>query len=76
MKTCYKDKERKCDENCVAYIEQVEGGKTNCLDLNIQAEVVKKMDNVMHSNDLNSFYMRLLVSAITGFGEKLDSLKQ
>lgn len=83
MKKCYKDKERLCDDECAAFVEQDQGA--NCLELASLADVskylrlatdsaVKAVKTSAVSRDINSFYMKLMVEALQSLGSDLKGI--
>ena len=71
---CFKDKERICNEDCAAHIaedDRDDSGLT-CLELRTQDELLKRMETMTCSNDVNSFYMRVLAMSVSGLKSKLE----
>lgn len=68
MTYCFKDKERRCDDNCEAYTED-ERNDTHCLDLATRVQVGKNFKDFINSNDLNSFFINTLCQAMDSFKE-------
>ena len=69
---CYRDKERTCNDKCAAYCK-IQRHSTNCLELATQIEVSNRMRGVQLSNDLNTFYSKVLAIAMNSFRETLQS---
>lgn len=66
MTKCYKDKERQCDGECEAYIED-KRHNTHCLDLAVQLERNKRERESNCSRDIHSYFMKTLSRSIDSF---------
>lgn len=84
---CYKDKERICDQECAAFIDLggdgikgiVSGGLSRpscCLELNVSVELTRRLEAMECSNNVNSFYMRLMAKEVQKFGAQLGKVSQ
>ncbi len=66
MKKCYKDKDRKCDNECEAYTEEEKHG-THCLDLAVRVERNRREKESNCSRDIHSYFMKTLSKSIDSF---------
>jgi hypothetical protein len=79
-KTCFKDKERACDESCEAFCSDPRHG-TNCLDLAVRIEsnarkkeAISSQEENRHSRDLHSYMLNSFVKSSHALRETIQNM--
>ena len=66
MTQCFKDKDRRCDEECEAYCSSERHG-TNCLELATRVETGERIGQLKIAYDLNSLFLHVLSQSMESF---------